>query len=102
LAQILSENRGITEAKAEEIVKNMRAANQYQVSLSTRSDSIPQTLTFIHRRTSGHRSNGRRREQGLMGRMHGTEIEESVALFGRDCRTLSICWETSGQFYMVR
>jgi NADPH-ferrihemoprotein reductase len=32
LAQILTENRGITEQKAEEIVKNMRAANQYQVS----------------------------------------------------------------------
>ncbi|KAI1083419.1 NADPH-cytochrome P450 reductase [Whalleya microplaca] len=30
LAQILAENRGITEAKAEEIVKNMRASNQYQ------------------------------------------------------------------------
>ncbi len=31
LAQILSEERGISEAKAEEIVKNMRAANFYQV-----------------------------------------------------------------------
>jgi NADPH-ferrihemoprotein reductase len=31
LAQILAEQRGITEAKAEEVVKNMRAANQYQV-----------------------------------------------------------------------
>ena len=31
LAQILAEQRGITESKAEEIVKNMRAANQYQV-----------------------------------------------------------------------
>jgi NADPH-ferrihemoprotein reductase len=31
LAQILSEERGISEAKAEEIVKGMRAANQYQV-----------------------------------------------------------------------
>ncbi|KAL8382771.1 hypothetical protein RB595_006516 [Gaeumannomyces hyphopodioides] len=30
LAQILAEQRGITEAKAEEIVKHMRAANQYQ------------------------------------------------------------------------
>ncbi|KAK3318524.1 NADPH-cytochrome P450 reductase [Apodospora peruviana] len=30
LAQILAEQRGIPEAKAEEIVKNMRAANQYQ------------------------------------------------------------------------
>jgi NADPH-ferrihemoprotein reductase len=31
LAQILVEQRGITETKAEDIVKNMRAANQYQV-----------------------------------------------------------------------
>jgi hypothetical protein len=31
LAQILSGERGIPEAKAEEIVKQMRAANQYQV-----------------------------------------------------------------------
>jgi NADPH-ferrihemoprotein reductase len=30
LAQILAEGRGVTEAKGEEIVKNMRAANQYQ------------------------------------------------------------------------
>ncbi|KAJ0113903.1 hypothetical protein N8I77_001189 [Diaporthe amygdali] len=30
LAQIISEHRGVSEAKAEEIVKNMRAANQYQ------------------------------------------------------------------------
>ncbi|KAI1386437.1 NADPH-cytochrome P450 reductase [Hypoxylon trugodes] len=30
LAQIISEQRGISEAKGEEIVKNMRAANQYQ------------------------------------------------------------------------
>lgn len=31
LAQIIAEHRGVSEAKAEEIVKNMRAANQYQV-----------------------------------------------------------------------
>ena len=31
LSQILAEQRGISDAKAEEIVKNMRAANQYQV-----------------------------------------------------------------------
>ncbi|KAG5962043.1 hypothetical protein E4U56_003561 [Claviceps arundinis] len=30
LAQILAESRGVSEAKGEEIVKNMRAANQYQ------------------------------------------------------------------------
>ncbi|OTA63635.1 FAD binding domain-containing protein [Hypoxylon sp. EC38] len=30
LAQIIAEQRGISESKAEEIVKNMRAANQYQ------------------------------------------------------------------------
>lgn len=33
LAQIIAEGRGVSEAKAEEIVKNMRAANQYQVCL---------------------------------------------------------------------
>ena len=31
LAQIIAENRKITPAKAEEVVKSMRAANQYQV-----------------------------------------------------------------------
>lgn len=31
LAQIIAEQRGVPEAKGEEIVKNMRAANQYQV-----------------------------------------------------------------------
>lgn len=31
LGQIISEQRGIPEAKAEEIVKNMRSSNQYQV-----------------------------------------------------------------------
>lgn len=36
LAQIISEHRGVSEAKAEEIVKNMRAANQYQVRPHTR------------------------------------------------------------------
>ncbi|KAL7915935.1 NADPH cytochrome P450 oxidoreductase [Trichoderma velutinum] len=30
LAQIIAEGRGVSESKAEEIVKNMRAANQYQ------------------------------------------------------------------------
>ncbi|PTB70772.1 NADPH cytochrome P450 oxidoreductase [Trichoderma citrinoviride] len=30
LTQIIAESRGVSEAKAEEIVKNMRAANQYQ------------------------------------------------------------------------
>lgn len=34
LAQILAESRGVSEAKGEEIVKNMRAANQYQVCIS--------------------------------------------------------------------
>lgn len=33
LTQIIAEGRGITEAKAEEVVKNMRSANQYQVRL---------------------------------------------------------------------
>lgn len=60
LAQILAENRGITEAKAEEIVKNMRAANQYQVSRhgSTYVSGRLWALTDKHpcRRMSGHRT----------------------------------------------
>lgn len=31
LGQIIAEQRGVSEAKGEEIVKNMRASNQYQV-----------------------------------------------------------------------
>jgi hypothetical protein len=31
LAQIIAEQRGIPESKAEEVVKSMRSANQYQV-----------------------------------------------------------------------
>jgi NADPH-ferrihemoprotein reductase len=31
LSKIISEQRDIPEAKAEEVVKSMRAANQYQV-----------------------------------------------------------------------
>lgn len=31
LAQIIAESRGVSESKGEEIVKNMRATNQYQV-----------------------------------------------------------------------
>lgn len=34
LAKIIAESRGVSEAKGEEIVKSMRAANQYQVSES--------------------------------------------------------------------
>jgi NADPH-ferrihemoprotein reductase len=35
LAQIIAEGRGVSEAKGEDIVKNMRAANQYQVRHSS-------------------------------------------------------------------
>lgn len=33
LAEIIAEHRGITEQKAEDVVKSMRSANQYQVCL---------------------------------------------------------------------
>lgn len=39
LGQIIAEQRGVPEAKGEEIVKNMRAANQYQVGLFAISPS---------------------------------------------------------------
>ncbi|KAI1461310.1 NADPH-cytochrome P450 reductase [Annulohypoxylon moriforme] len=48
LAQIISEKRGIPETKAEEIVKNMRASNQYQVSRTDMSLDQP-TLRSILR-----------------------------------------------------
>lgn len=44
LGQIMVAQRGISEAKAEEIVKNMRASNQYQVS-KARSFSCSSLLT---------------------------------------------------------
>ena len=57
LAQILAEQRGIPEAKAEEIVKNMRASNQYQVrskrfvsGLATANSAITGGCMVIKRR----------------------------------------------------
>lgn len=41
LAQILAEQRGIPESKAEDIVKGMRASNQYQVRLAVRVEGLP-------------------------------------------------------------
>jgi hypothetical protein len=45
LAQILAESRGVSEAKGEEIVKNMRAANQYQVHAAPHSAFFVRKLT---------------------------------------------------------
>jgi hypothetical protein len=44
LAHILAEQRGISETKAEDIVKNMRAANQYQVCRANHPCSSQVTL----------------------------------------------------------
>lgn len=55
LAQIIAEHRGKSEAKAEEIVKNMRAANQYQVRDTLPPPARVLFLTTIHRRMFGHR-----------------------------------------------
>jgi hypothetical protein len=56
LIQIIAGERGIPEAKAEEIVKQMRAANQYQVRLRSFCCLIEQnqSLTRLNRRTCGH------------------------------------------------
>lgn len=43
LAQIIAEGRGVSEQKGEEVVKHMRAANQYQVCPPLRSS----TRTFL-------------------------------------------------------
>lgn len=68
LAQIIAEGRGVSEAKAEEIVKNMRAANQYQVCLIPyfplfflnpsppyRETNKQANSPFLYRRMSGHK-----------------------------------------------
>ena len=58
LAQIISEQRGIPEAKAEEIVKNMRASNQYQVCVCASGGAAvalgnPISLTWANKMTGG-------------------------------------------------
>jgi len=40
LIEVLSKERGITEQKAEEVIKSMRAASQYQVCLAVSSMSV--------------------------------------------------------------
>ena len=59
LAQIIAEGRGVSEAKGEEIVKNMRAANQYQVRPVPIShfllSSLAKMLTRHLRKTYGHK-----------------------------------------------
>lgn len=55
LGQIIAEQRGVPESKGEEIVKNMRAANQYQVRLSNASKHIRRVIANKpNRRMSGH------------------------------------------------
>jgi hypothetical protein len=57
LSQIISEQRGVPEAKGEEIVKNMRAANQYQVRLRLNNASrhVPRVAANKpNRRMCGH------------------------------------------------
>jgi NADPH-ferrihemoprotein reductase len=48
LAKIMAEQRGIPEAKAEEIVKSMRSANQYQVRLSINFPLTTFTSIYPH------------------------------------------------------
>lgn len=52
LAQIIAEGRGVSEQKGEEVVKSMRAANQYQVRPSA-SCARSQTCQLTRRRPGG-------------------------------------------------
>lgn len=70
LGQIISEQRGVPEAKAEEIVKNMRSSNQYQVrsyavifslcpyasqtAVRVKGNTVL-TCCLLYRRMSGHK-----------------------------------------------
>jgi hypothetical protein len=72
LVKIIAEQRGIPESKAEEIVKSMRSANQYQVRLSPTLQSLPfksstDTNQNPHRRTFGHK-----RTKGNFGGRNGS------------------------------
>lgn len=87
LGQIIAQRRGIPESKAEEIVKNMRAANQYQVRLVVSSSILPHTNVYP-RRMSGR--NDSRQELRSAGRRCGSidgasvraaYLELAVALF---------------------
>lgn len=75
LAQIIAEGRGITEAKGEEAVKNMRSSNQYQVCQTPATASVlalpleaalTRIVFLLSRRMSGlretksHKSNNER------------------------------------------
>lgn len=62
LGQILVSQRGISEAKAEEIIKNMRASNQYQVSkIAGRAAHLFRRATNpVSRRTFGLERNRKR------------------------------------------
>jgi len=60
LGQIISTERGIPETKAEEIVKQMRASNQYQVRLRLRLSNWDPLLTLLNRRMCGHKQAGAR------------------------------------------
>lgn len=57
LAKIIAEQRDIPESKAEEVVKRMRSANQYQVCFPHPSFSLAQEpiLTNHRRRTFGRK-----------------------------------------------
>jgi hypothetical protein len=58
LAQIIASERGIPEAKAEEIVKQMRSSNQYQVRfVPVSSFYLRVLLTPRRRRTCGRKDN---------------------------------------------
>lgn len=55
LGQIIAEQRGVPESKGEEIVKNMRASNQYQVRHHNTFSHVPCMITNEpNRRMSGH------------------------------------------------
>lgn len=106
LAQIIAEKRGIPETKAEEIVKNMRASNQYQVSYAP-NQPAPLSISrlAITLFTSTYRqylcalinSNGfNRRTFGHKGRLHMAAcyflMHGRVSVADRLCIEEMRCW----------
>lgn len=69
LAQIIAEQRNIPETKAEEIVKNMRSANQYQVRDQWYPPDVKRQATFANTHVGGRLVIDNRLELAAMGNL---------------------------------
>lgn len=99
LGQIISEERGIPEAKAEEIVKGMRSANQYQVSNSVESQNLPLPRPVLSGRGST-RLPSKQNSNHLCRRMSGHE-EQTKTQTNKSLLPTSNYWKGSKNLEII-